>query len=465
MQKEQSAMEYIAEPFKIKSVEPLKILSREERERRIREEGYNLFNLRAEYVYIDLMTDSGTGAMSQRQWAAMMTGDEAYAGAQSYLRLRETCRNIFGYAFFQPVHQGRAAEKVFLPILLSEGKFSVSNTFFDTTRAHVELAGAEAIDCAVPEAMDTETPYPFKGNMDIERLKAVIAEHGAQNIGAIVMTVTNNSAGGQPVSMQNLRDTAAVAKKHNIPLVLDAARYAENAYFIKTREDGYADKSIREIAREMFSYADAFLMSAKKDGLVNMGGLIGVKEDALLIQTVKERVIPLEGFITYGGLAGRDLDALAVGLEEALEEDYLRYRVGQAQYLGEKLREAGVPVQYPVGGHAVFVDAGNMLSHIPYDRFPGHALAVELYKEAGIRCCEIGSFMLGRDPKTGQQLKSMFEFTRLAIPRRVYTQAHLDQVANALININARKHTLPGYRITDEPPVLRHFTARLEPVR
>jgi len=362
------------------------------------------------------------------------------------------------------VHQGRAAEKVFMPILLSEGKFAISNTFFDTTRAHVELAGATAVDCAVPEAADTETYFPFKGNMDIEKLKSVIAEHGADTIGAIIMTVTNNSAGGQPVSMQNLRDSAAVAKKHHIPLVIDAARYAENAFFIKAREDGYADTSIRAIAKEMFSYADAFLMSAKKDGLVNMGGLIGVKEDARLIQAVKERVIPLEGFITYGGLAGRDLDALAVGLEEALEEDYLRYRVGQAQYLGEKLREAGVPIQYPVGGHAVFIDAGRMLPHIPYGQFPGHALAVELYKEAGIRACEIGSFMLGRDPHTGQQLKSMFEFTRLAIPRRVYTQAHLDQVARALININARKDTLPGYRITDEPAVLRHFTARLEPV-
>lgn len=457
-------MDYIAEPFKIKSVEPLTILSREEREKRIREEGYNLFNLRAEYVYIDLMTDSGTGAMSQHQWAAMMTGDEAYAGAQSYLRLREVCRDIFGYAFFQPVHQGRAAEKIFMPILLSEGKVAVSNTFFDTTRAHVELAGAAAVDCAVKEAADTETFFPFKGNMDVDRLEDLIKEHGADKVGAIVMTVTNNSAGGQPVSMENIRATAAVAKKYGIPYVIDAARYAENAYFIKVREDGYQQKTVKQIAREMFSYADAFLMSAKKDGLVNMGGLIGVKEDALLIRLVKERVIPYEGFITYGGLAGRDLDALAVGLTEALEEDYLRYRVGQAQYLGEKLREGGVPVQYPVGGHAVFVDAGKMLSHIPYDQFPGQALAVELFKEAGIRSVEIGSFMLGRDPHTGEQLKSMFEFTRLAIPRRVYTQAHLDVVAKALININARKHTLPGYRIIDEPPVLRHFTAKLEPV-
>ena len=458
-------MDYIAEPFKIKAVEPLKILTRAQREQKIKDAGYNLFSVRAEDVYIDLMTDSGTGAMSQKQWAAIMTGDEAYAGAQSYYRLMDACKEIFGYAFFQPVHQGRAAEKVFLPIMLSDGKVAVSNTFFDTTRAHVELAGATALDCAVPEAGDTDSFYPFKGNMDIGLLEKAIAERGARQIGVIVMTVTNNSAGGQPVSMANLRETAAVAKKHNIPFVIDAARYAENAYFIQTREAGYADKSIIAIAREMFSYADAFLMSAKKDGIVNMGGLIGVKEDELLIRAVKERVIPFEGFITYGGLAGRDLDALAVGLLEATDEAYLRYRIGQAEYLGEQLRDAGVPIQYPTGGHAVFVDAGKMLPHIPYDQFPGHALAVALYEEAGIRSCEIGSYMLGRDPKTGEQLKSMFEFTRLAIPRRVYTQAHLDVVARALIAINARRDTLPGYTITDEPPVLRHFTAKLEPVR
>jgi tryptophanase len=454
-------MEYIAEPFKIKAVEPLRILTREERLSKIKEAGYNLFNLHAKDVYIDLMTDSGTGAMSQSQWAAMMTGDEAYAGAQSYIRLRDRCREIFGYAFFQPVHQGRAAEKVFLPILLEAGKIAISNTFFDTTRAHVELAGAMPVDCAVREAGDTETYYPFKGNMDMEKLERAIAEHGAQAVGVIIMTVTNNSAGGQPVSMANIRETAAAAKRHGIPFVLDAARYAENAYFIQTREPGYADTPVREIVREMFSCADAFLMSAKKDGIVNIGGLIGIREDAELIQTVKERVIPYEGFITYGGLAGRDLDALAVGLQEGLDEDYLRYRIGQAEYLGDGLRKAGVPIQFPVGGHAVFVDAGRMLSHIPFDRFPGHALAVELYIEAGIRACEIGSFMLGRDPHTGKQLQSMFEFTRLAIPRRVYTQAHLNVVVRALAAINARKAAIPGYHIVDEPKVLRHFTATL----
>ncbi|MFH1879721.1 MAG: tryptophanase, partial [Bacillota bacterium] len=456
-------MDYVAEPFKIKAVEPLNILTRTQREQRIEDAGYNLFNLRAEDVYIDLMTDSGTGAMSQRQWAAMMTGDEAYAGAASYFRLMESCRDIFGYAFFQPVHQGRAAEKVFLPILLGEGKVAISNTFFDTTRAHVELAGAKALDCAVEEALDTQHYHPFKGNMDIARLSRLIAEHSAQTVGMILMTVTNNSAGGQPVSMENIRAAAAVAKKHGIPFVLDAARYAENAYFIQTRELGYENKSVKEIAREMFAHADAFLMSAKKDGIVNIGGLIGVREDEALIQAVKERVIPYEGYITYGGLAGRDLDALAVGLQEGVDEPYLRYRVGQAEYLGEKLQNAGVPIQYPTGGHAVFVDAGRMLPHIPFDRFPGHALAVELYREAGIRACEIGSFMLGRDTVTGEQLRSMFEFTRLAIPRRVYTQAHLDVVARALIAILARKETLKGYRITDEPKVLRHFTAKLEP--
>ena len=457
-------MEYIAEPFKIKTVEPLRILTRAQREQNIKAAGYNLFSLRAEDVYIDLMTDSGTGAMSQHQWAAMMTGDEAYAGAQSYYRLMDSCKDIFGYPFFQPVHQGRAAEKVFMPILLGEGKFAVSNTFFDTTRAHVELAGATAIDCAVDEAMDTDTYHPFKGNLDIAKLTQVIAEHGAQNIGAIILTVTNNSAGGQPVSMANIRAVAAVAKQHGIPYVLDAARYAENAYFIQTREDGYQDKSIKAIAREMFSYADAFLMSAKKDGIVNMGGLIGIREDEALMQAVKERVIPFEGFLSYGGLAGRDLDALAVGLQEATDEAYLRYRVGQMEYIGGKLKAAGIPFQYPVGGHAVFVDAGRMLSHIPYDQFPGHALAVALYEEAGIRSCEIGSYMLGRDPHTGKQLQAMFEFTRLAIPRRVYTQAHLDVVVRALIAVNENKAAIKGFRITEEPKVLRHFTAKLMPV-
>ncbi len=457
-------MEYIAEPFKIKAVEPLRILTRAQREQAIRTAGYNLFNLRAEDVYIDLMTDSGTGAMSQAQWAALMTGDEAYAGAQSYYRLMDSCKDIFGYPFFQPVHQGRAAEKVFLPILLSEGKIAISNTFFDTTRAHVELAGGEAVDCAVDEAMDTEHYAPFKGNMNVERLEELLRTHGQARVGAVVMTVTNNSAGGQPVSMENIRQAAAVARKYGVPFVLDAARYAENAWFIKTREPGYEHKTIKEIAREMFAYADAFLMSAKKDGIVNMGGLIGVRADEKLMQAVRERVIPLEGYLTYGGLAGRDLDALAVGLQEATDDGYLRYRVGQVEYLGGCLREAGVPVQYPVGGHAVFVDAGKMLAHIPFDQFPGHALAVELYVEAGVRACEIGSYMLGRDPKTGAQLRSMFEFTRLAVPRRVYTQAHLDVVAKALQNINARRETLKGFRILNEPPVLRHFTATLERV-
>ncbi len=457
-------MEYIAEPFKIKAVEPLRILTRTQREEKIREAGYNLFSLRAEDVYIDLMTDSGTGAMSQRQWAALMTGDEAYAGAQSYYRLMDSCKDIFGYPFYQPVHQGRAAEKIFLPILLCEGKLALSNTFFDTTRAHVELAGAAAVDCAVDEAMDTVTYHPFKGNMDLDKLRAAIAEHGAQRIGVIIMTVTNNSAGGQPVSMKNIRETAAIARQHGIPYVLDAARYAENAYFIQTREEGYQNQSIKAIAREMFSYADAFLMSSKKDGIVNMGGLIGIKEDEALIQAVKERVIPYEGFITYGGLAGRDLDALAVGLQEATDEAYLRYRVGQMEYIGDKLMAAGIPFQYPVGGHAVFVDAGRMLAHIPYDQFPGHALAVALYEEAGIRTCEIGSFMLGCDPHTGKQLQAMFEFTRLAIPRRVYTQAHLDVVVRALIAVNENKESIKGFYITEEPKVLRHFTAKLKPM-
>jgi tryptophanase len=457
-------MDYIAEPFKIKMVEPLKILTREERQFKIAQANYNLFALRSDDVYIDLMTDSGTGAMSQYQWAAMMTGDEAYAGASSYYHLMDACQDIFGYRYIQPVHQGRAAEKVLLPLVLGGGKYAISNTFFDTTRAHVSLAGGRPVDCAVPEARDTATYFPFKGNMDISKLRETINTLGAENIGIIIMTVTNNSAGGQPVSMKNIRQAAALAAEHHILFALDAARYAENAWFIKAREPGYSLKSVKEIAREMFSCADAFLMSAKKDGIVNMGGLLGIKQDEKLINQVKAAVVPYEGFITYGGLSGRDLDALAVGLQEGLNEDYLRYRIGQIEYMGTMLSMGGVPFQYPVGGHALFVDAGKMLPHIPYDQFPGHSLAVELYIEAGIRSCEIGSFLMGNDPETGKQLQAMFEFTRLAVPRRVYTQAHLDVVIKALFTVNNRKSELQGYRIVEEPAVLRHFTAKLAPI-
>ena len=458
------SVKYFAEPFKIKMVEPIKILTKEERLKKIQEANYNVFSLAAEDCYIDLLTDSGTGAMSADQWAGIMRGDESYSGSKSYYRLQESAKDIFGYTFIQPVHQGRAAEKVVMPILLGEGKVSISNMHFDTTRAHVEIAGARAVDCVVPEALDTESYAPFKGNMDNERLVKLIEEYGKENVGAIIITVTNNSAGGQPVSMKNIKETSEIAKRFGIKVVIDAARFAENCHFIKRREEGYGDKSIREIARELFSYGDLFTMSSKKDAIVNIGGLVGVKEDGELFEKVKANTIPFEGFISYGGLAGRDLEALAIGLQEGVEEDFLKYRIGQMEYLSSKLTEAGIPHQTPAGGHAIFLDAKKLLPHIPYHEFPGQALAVELYLEAGIRGCDIGSYMLGNDPDTGVQLESQFEFTRLAVPRRVYTQSHLDVIVEALIEIKKRKDSLKGYEITWEPKILRHFTAKLQPL-
>ena len=459
------SVKYFAEPFKIKMVEPIKILTREERLKKIQEADYNVFSLAAEDCYIDLLTDSGTGAMSADQWAGIMRGDESYSGSKSFYRLQESAKDIFGYAFIQPVHQGRAAEKVVMPILLGKGKVSISNMHFDTTRAHVEIAGARAVDCVVPEALDTESYAPFKGNMDNERLVRLIEEYGKENVGAIIITVTNNSAGGQPVSMKNIKETSEIAKRYGIKVVIDAARFAENCHFIKRREEGYEDKSIREIAKELFSYGDLFTMSSKKDAIVNIGGLVGVKEDADLFEKVKANTIPFEGFISYGGLAGRDLEALAIGLQEGVEEDFLKYRIGQMEYLSSKLTEAGIPHQTPAGGHAIFLDAKKLLPHIPYHEFPGQALTIELYLEAGIRGCDIGSYMLGNDPDTGEQLESQFEFTRLAVPRRVYTQSHLDVIVEALIEIKKRKDSLKGYKITWEPKILRHFTAKLQPLK
>ncbi|WP_250227760.1 tryptophanase [Anaeropeptidivorans aminofermentans] len=460
------AIKYVPEPFRIKMVEPIKVLSREERERKIKEANYNLFALSAEDVYIDLLTDSGTNAMSDKQWSGVMTGDEAYAGGKSYYRLIEAGRDIFGYDYIQPVHQGRAAEKVLLPFFLGKGKFSISNMFFDTTRAHVELAGARAIDCVVEEAKDPAKRAPFKGNMDVKKLEEIILEKGPENVGLVIMTITNNSAGGQPVSMQNMREVSAICKKYNIPLDIDAARYAENAYFIKRDEKGYENTPIKDIIKEMFSYADMFTMSAKKDGIVNMGGLIGIKDGkAPVILDIKANCISYEGFYTYGGLSGRDLEALAIGLYESIEDSYLEYRIGQMEYLAAKLDEAGIVYQSPVGGHGLFIDAAAMFPQIPYYEYPAQTLCIELYKEAGIRTCDIGSYMLGNDPDTGEQLKSQFEFSRLAIPRRVYTQAHFDVMADALIAIKERASEIKkGYRITWEPPILRHFQAHLEPI-
>ena len=457
------AIKYVAEPFRIKMVETIKVPNREEREQKIKEANYNVFNLKGEDVYIDLLTDSGTGAMSDVQWAGVMRGDEAYAGGRSYFKLLEAGKDIFGYEFIQPVHQGRAAEKVLFNLLVGPGKYAISNMFFDTTRAHVEIAGARAIDCVVKEALDPTLRVPFKGNMDVEKLEELIKEHG-EKVGLVVMTITNNSAGGQPVSMQNMRDVSAVCTKYGIPLCIDAARYAENAYFVKQREEEFKNSTIKDIIKEMFSYADMFTMSAKKDAIVNMGGLLGVKNNKELFQRVKANTISFEGFTTYGGLSGRDLESLALGLYEGLEEAYLQYRYGQMEYLASRLDDAGIPYQAPVGGHGLFIDAKALLPHIPYYEFPAQALAIELYKEAGIRSCDIGSYMLGNDPDTGEQLKSEFEFTRLAIPRRVYTQAHFDVVADALIAIKERADKIPGYRITWEPAILRHFQASLEPI-
>lgn len=462
------AIKYIPEPFRIKMVETLKMTTREEREKAIADAHYNLFNLKGEDVYIDLLTDSGTNAMSQEQWAGIMRGDESYAGASSYYKLVDTAKEIFGYEYIQPVHQGRAAEKVLFPTFLHKGQFAISNMFFDTTRAHVILAGARAIDCVVPEAKDPSKRCKFKGNMDVERMEQLIKEHGPENIGLVVMTITNNSAGGQPVSLQNMKEVSEICKKYNIPLDIDAARFAENAHFVKRDEEACKGMSILEITKKMFAYADMFTMSAKKDTIVNMGGLIGVKDqekNADIIMKIKANCISFEGFITYGGLAGRDLEAVALGLKEGLDEHYLEYRIGQMEYLAAQLDDAGIAYQAPVGGHGVFVDAKAMFPQLPYYEFPGQVLGIELYKEAGIRACDIGSYMLGNDPDTGKQLKADFEFTRLAIPRRVYTQAHLDIMANALIAIKERAHEIKhGYKITWEPPILRHFQASLAPI-
>ncbi len=457
-------MKYIAEPFKIKMVEPIRMTTPEYRRERIAEAGYNNFGLRSDDVYIDLLTDSGTGAMSDAQWAGMMVGDESYSGGRSYYRLMQVTADVFGYDYIQPVHQGRAAEKVLFPAIVKPGQLVVSNTFFDTTRGHVGLAGGLPVDLVCAEGRDPSTPADFKGNMDVPALEEFIAENGAEQIAAIVMTITNNSVGGQPVSVANMRAVSAVAKQHGILLVIDAARYAENAWFVKQREPEFKDASIRDITRATFALGDVFTMSAKKDAIVAMGGLLAVRDNPELVARLKGSVVAFEGFLTYGGLSGRDLEALAIGIEEGLNEDYLAYRIGQNEYLAGRLTEYGIPFQDPVGGHGVFVDAGAVLPHIPWYQFPGHALAIELYLEAGIRSCDIGSYLLDPHPVTGEPQQAISEFTRLAIPRRVYTQAHLDVIADAIANIRDRAETVPGYEIVEAPTVLRHFTARLRPV-
>ncbi len=455
-------MKTIIEPFKIKSVEPIRFTTKEERVSILEEAGYNPFLVHADDVIIDLLTDSGTSAMSAKQWAGIMEGDESYAGSRSFYRFESAVKKITGDKFIIPTHQGRAAEKILFSIIGGEGKYIPNNTHFDTTRANIEFTNAEAVDLLNPIGKIPEKRADFKGDMDVEALDKFIDEKGVENIPIVMLTVTNNSGGGQPVSMKNIREVREVCDKYGLPLFLDACRFAENAYFIKMREEGYSDKSILEISQEMFSYADGATMSAKKDALVNIGGFLSLNDDDLALKC-RNLLIVTEGFPTYGGLAGRDLEAVAQGLEEVLEESYLQYRIKSTEYLGNKLLDAGVPIIEPPGGHAIYIDAKRFVPNIPPEKYPGQAIACELYIEGGVRSVEIGSVMFGkRDKETGEFIAPPMELVRLAIPRRVYTQSHIDYVAEVVIEVYKNRDKLKGYEITFEAPMLRHFTARFK---
>ncbi|MFH1810143.1 MAG: tryptophanase [Pseudomonadota bacterium] len=454
-------MRTIIEPFRIKMVEPIHMTTQEERQRYLIEAGYNLFKISARHILIDLLTDSGTGAMSANQWAAMMRGDESYAGAISFENFQRAVRDITGFKHVIPTHQGRAAERILAAVLCRPGHVIPNNTHFDTTRANIEATGARAVDLPCAEARHTGEPHPFKGNMDLAALERCLVDNKG-HVPFVMMTVTNNGGGGQPVSMANLRATSELCRRHSVPFYIDACRFAENAYFIRAREPGYADRPVIDIAREMFRLADGCTMSAKKDGMVNIGGFLCSNDDAVALQE-KDLLILTEGFPTYGGLAGRDLDAIAVGLYEALDPDYLEYRHASTRYLGEHLSQVGIPIVQPPGGHAIYIDAGKMLPHIKPLEYPGQALSIALYLHGGIRSVELGSIMLGhRDPATGEESPAPHELVRLAIPRRVYTQSHIDYVVEAATEVHAQREKLRGVRITYQPAALRHFTANYE---
>jgi tryptophanase len=457
-------MKHPPEPFRIKMTETIQLLSPGEREKRLRSAGYNVFALQAQDIFIDLLTDSGTGAMSQEQWAALMRGDESYAGARSYFRLKAAVEDIFGFKYFVPTHQGRAAENILSAAMVRPGQYVPSNMHFDTTDANIRARGGRPTNLIIDDAFDVALEHPFKGNMDIAKLKALIERVGVENVPFGMVTITNNAGGGQPVSMENLKAISATYHSYGIPFFIDAARFAENCYYIKLRESGYASRSIVEIAREVFSLADGMTMSAKKDAIVNIGGLL-CTNDEKLFQDVKNELILREGFPTYGGLAGRDLEAIAVGLYEGLDENYLAYRIAQTAYLADCLQQAGISTIRPAGGHAVYVDAAAFLPHIAQGEFPGQALVVELYREGGVRGVEIGSVMFAtRDPETGKMIHPKLELVRLAIPRRTYTRSHMDYVAECLVRVKQRASQVRGYRFTYAPELLRHFTARFEPL-